>query len=148
MPKILVLQGANMNWLGRREPDKYGKTTAAELDELLRAHARERGFDIEIAYRNVEGEAINLLYEAQTRGVDAVVMNPAGFSYAGYALRDCIQGLKTPVIEIHMTNHFARGIHSVTAAASSGLVMGLGLDGYFIALDAALRLVAARRPKV
>lgn len=139
-----MLQGANLNWLGIREPAKYGKTTAAELDEMIAAHARERGYEVEIAYRNVEGEAIDTLYEADGRGVDAVVMNPAGFSYAGYALRDCIHGIRMPVIEVHLTNHFARGIHSVTAAAASGLVMGLGIEGYYLALDAALRVIAAR----
>lgn len=72
-------------------------------------------------------------------------MNPAGFSYAGYALRDCIQEIRIPVIEVHLTNHFARDIHSVTAAAASGLVMGLGVEGYYLALDAALRVIAARR---
>lgn len=143
MTKILVLQGANLNWLGLREPEKYGSTTAAELDARIHAHLGERDATAVIAYCNVEGEAIDRLYDAQRSGVAAVVLNPAGFSYAGYALRDCIQGISVPVVEIHITNHFARDIHSVTAAAAKGVVMGFGIDGYFMALDAALRLGGA-----
>jgi 3-dehydroquinate dehydratase-2 len=140
MTRILVLQGANLNWLGIREPEKYGTTTAAELDELIRRHAKEHGYEVEIAYCNIEGEAIEKLYDAHRRGTDAVVLNPGGFSYAGYALRDCILGIKVPVVEIHLTNHYARNIHSVTASAAKGVVLGFGLEGYFMALEAAKRI--------
>ncbi len=88
MTRILVLQGANLNGLGQREPDKYGTTTAEELDEMIRRHADQRGFDVEILYCNGEGQAIDALYAANGKGVGALVMNPGGFSYAGYALRD------------------------------------------------------------
>lgn len=140
MTKILVLQGANMNWLGRRQPEIYGTTTADELDALLRAHAAERGCALEIVYHNHEGDAIDALYAAEVGDVDCVVMNPGGLCYAGYALRDCLRGIKLPVIEVHLSNHFARGISSVTAAAARGVFMGLGIDTYLAALDAALRL--------
>ena len=146
MTKILVIQGANLNWLGIREPEKYGTTTAAELDEQIRQYARERGFEVEVFYGNVEGETINRLYDAYREGVDAVVMNPGGFSYAGHALADCVRGIagRVPVVEIHITNHFARGVHSVTAAAARSVHMGPGLDVYFLGLDAALRIVRTR----
>ena len=140
MTRILVLQGANINWLGIREPEVYGKTTAAELDEKLRSHAAANKYEIEIVYSNIEGEAIERLQEAHRSSVDAIVLNPGGFSYAGYALRDCMLGIKVPVVEIHLTNHYARNIHSVTASAAKGIILGLGLDGYFSALDAALRI--------
>ena len=142
MPKILVLQGANMNWLGRREPELYGRTTAAELDAGLREYAAQRGFTVEIVYTNLEGEAIDCLYRAAENRVDAVVLNPGGFSYAGYALRDCIKGITIPVVELHLTNHYARNIHSVTASASRGVLMGFGVKTYFRAVDAALEIVA------
>lgn len=138
MVKVMVLQGANMNWLGKREPELYGTTTAAALDDQLRGYARKRGIDLEIVYTNREGEAIEHLYRAAETGVDAVVMNPGGFSYSGLALRDCVKGIKTPVIEVHMTNHYVRGIHSVTASAARGVLMGLGVETYFRGLDAAL----------
>lgn len=141
MPKLLVLQGANMNWLGRREPEVYGRTTAAELDAMLRRYADERGFAIEIVYTNLEGEAIDTLYGAVANGVDAVIMNPGGFSYAGYALRDCVKGIPLPVIEVHLTNHYSRNIHSVSAAAARGVLLGLGLQTYFRAIDAALDIL-------
>ena len=142
MTKILVLQGANLNWLGRREPEKYGTTTAEELDAEIRRHAERNKFEVEIVYCNAEGNAIDTLYDAERRGIDAVVMNPGGFSYSGYALRDCIQGIGIPLVEIHITNHYARGIHCVTSRAARGIVMGLGVQGYFVALDAACNLAA------
>ena len=140
MTKLLVLQGANMNWLGIREPDKYGSTTAAELDEMIRRHASEHGYEVEIFYTNLEGEAIDRLYKAHEEGVHAVVMNPGGFTYAGYALGDCMRGIKVPVVEVHMTNHYARGLHSVSAAAARCVFMGLGAQVYIHGLDAALHL--------
>lgn len=145
LPKLLILQGANMNWLGRREPELYGRTTAAELDRMLRAYAAERGFEIEIVYTNHEGEAIECLYGAAEGGVDAVVMNPGGFTYSGYALRDCVKGITVPVVELHMTNHYSRDIHSVCASAARGVLMGFGVNTYFRAIDAALDIVGAAR---
>ncbi|MCF3935215.1 type II 3-dehydroquinate dehydratase [Acuticoccus sp. M5D2P5] len=143
--KILVLQGANMNWLGKREPEKYGTTTADELDERLRAHAQAQNVEIEIRYHNIEGEAIDTLQAAERDGVDAVVLNPGGFSYAGYALRDCMVGVTVPVVELHMTNHYARGIHSVTASAAVAVFLGLGIETYFHAFDAAVGVARKRR---
>src|ERR1700694_4797377 len=99
MRKLLILQGANMNWLGRREPELYGTTTSSELDARLRDYASARNFEIEILYTNHEGEAIERLYAAATAGdINAVVMNPGGFSYSGYALRDCVKSIKIPVV--------------------------------------------------
>lgn len=144
MTKVLVLQGANMNWLGRRQPEIYGSTTADELDRLLRAHATEHGYTLEIAYHNHEGAAIEALYAAETSDVDVVVMNPGGLCYAGYALRDCLKGIELPVVEIHMTNHYARKIDSVTAEAAKGVILGFGIDTYLIGLEAALRVLEAR----
>lgn len=142
MTKILILQGANLNWLGRREPEKYGTTTAEELDAKLRSHAEGKKIDVEIVYCNVEGNAIDTLFEAEPRGINAVVMNPGGFSYSGFALRDCIQSIEVPVFEVHITNHYARGIHCVTSGAAQGIIMGMGIEGYFIAFDVASTLVA------
>lgn len=140
MTKILVLQGANMIRLGRRQPEIYGKTTAEELDGMIRDHARERGFDVEIAYHTHEGAVIDALCEAEDGGIDGVVMNPGGLCYSGYALRDCMKGIELPVMEVHMSNHYARGIHSVTAEAARGVFLGLGVHTYMVALDAALWL--------
>ena len=95
MEKILLVQGANMNFLGRRQPEIYGTTTAAELDAILLAHAGANRYQLDIFYSNIEGEAIDRLYRAADEGVQGLVMNPAGFNHAGYALRDCILALMT-----------------------------------------------------
>ncbi len=92
MTKILLLQGANLTFLGRREPEIYGSTSPAELDAMLQRHAQDHGYQLEIFYTNIEGEAINRIYEATDEGFDGLVMNPAGFTYAGFALKDCIKG--------------------------------------------------------
>jgi 3-dehydroquinate dehydratase-2 len=139
MRKLLVIQGANMEWLGRRQPELYGTTTAATLDARLHREAGRRGVTLDIRYTNLEGEAIGWLYEAAREPVDGILINPAGFLYAGYALRDCLRGIEVPCIEVHITNLERRGLHSVTAEAALGTVAGFGLNSYFVALDAMLR---------
>src|SRR5262249_8310908 len=136
--KILLVQGANMSYLGKREPEIYGTTTAAQLDAMLQEHAKQGGYGLDILYTHIEREAMGGIYEAADAGVDAVVINPAGFLHAGYALRDCLRALRVPVIEVHMSNVEKRGLHSVTAAAASGIVAGFGLRSYIMGLDAAV----------
>ena len=133
-----------MTYLGRRQPELYGTTTAAELDQLLNEHARTNTYDLEIFYTHLEGEAIARLYQAVDEGVEGLVMNPAGFLYAGYALRDCLRAVSFPYIEVHMTNIEKRGIHSVLAETSVGMVAGLGLQSYFLGLEAMLRIVRSK----
>ncbi len=144
MTKLLVLQGPNMTYLGRRQPELYGTTTAAELDQMLYEHARTHAYDLEIFYTHLEGEAIARLYQAVDEGVEGLVMNPAGFLYAGYALRDCLRAVSFPYIEVHMTNIEKRGIHSVLAETSVGMVAGLGLQSYFLGLEAMLSLLRSK----
>jgi 3-dehydroquinate dehydratase II len=143
MKKILLIQGANLRWLGRRQPEYYGTTTAAELDTRLREHAKSHGYDLTIEYHDVEGEAIRRIYDAVEEGMDGIVINPAGFTYAGYALRDCMLGVKDdiPVIEIHITNVAAREIPDIPSSAARGVVYGFGLTGYDIALEAMLKVL-------
>lgn len=141
MEKILLLQGANMSFLGRRQPELYGTTTAAELDAMLLAHANANGYRLEIFYTHVEGEAIARLYRAADEGVQGLVMNPAGFNYAGYALRDCVLSLPFPYVEVHMTNIEKRGIRSVLASVAVGSVFGFGVHSYVLALEAMLELL-------
>lgn len=136
--KILVLQGANLSYLGRREPELYGTTSAAELDDILRTHARTHDYDLEIFYTHVEGEASGRLYRAVDEGFDGVVMNPGGFTYAGYALRDCLRTLPFPYVEVHMTNLDKRGIRSAIAEVAVGVISGFGTESYILGLDAML----------
>ncbi len=145
MVRILLIQGANMSWLGRRKPELYGTTTAAELDEMLLEHARAAGYELEIFYTDTEGEAIGRVHQAAADGVDGLVMNPAGFVHAGKALRDCILDCAAlPYVEVHMTNLETRDLVSVLAEAADGLVMGFGIHSYLLGLDAMLGLLARR----
>jgi len=141
MRKILLIQGANMVHLGKREPEIYGTTTAKELDAMLMQHARDRGYALEIFYTNVEGEAINRIYRALDEGVHGLVMNPAGFNHAGYALRDCVKGAGLPYIEVHISNVEARGIECVLSKVARGVVFGLGTDSYVLGLEGMLHLL-------
>lgn len=143
-PKILVIQGANMNWLGKREPEKYGTTTAAELDAMMREHATKNGYGLEIFYTNSQGACIDRVYQGVQEGVGALVMNPGGFTYAGKAIGDCIRGTRIPYVEVHIKNHFASGSHSVIADAAIGVIMGFGIHGYLLGLDAALHIIRQR----
>ena len=147
MWRILLLQGANMSRLGKREPEIYGSTTAKELDEMVQAHAAKNGYALEIFYSNVEGEAINRIYAAADAGVDGLVMNPAGFNHAGYALRDCVRGAALPYVEVHMSNVEKRGIHSVLSVVAEGVVYGFGTYSYILGLDAMLNLLSKRSRK-
>ena len=141
MPKILLIQGANMNLLGVRQPEIYGKTTAAELDRMLLDYAKKKGFELEIFYTNSEGECIDRIIKAYHDKVDVLVMNPGGFTFFGKAIGDTVKGVSIPYVEVHLSNHFVRDIHSVIAEAAQGVIMGLGIQVYFLGLDAALYLV-------
>jgi len=145
--RLLLLQGPNLTFLGRREPELYGSTTAAQLDEMCRAHAGANGYALDIFYSHIEGEAIGRIYQAVDDGVDGLVMNPAGFMYAGYAMRDCLSAVAPflPYVEIHITNIEKRGLHSILAEKAVGSVYGFGTDSYMLGLDAMLRLLARRK---
>lgn len=144
MVRILLLQGANLTFLGRREPEIYGSTTPAELDAMLRRHARDRGYQLEIFYTNVEGEAINRIYHAVDEGFDGLVMNPAGFTYAGFALRDCIKGAALPYVEVHISSIAKRNIHCVLSDVAEGMITGFGMHSYILGLDAMLEVLRRR----
>ncbi|NKB57634.1 MAG: type II 3-dehydroquinate dehydratase [Alphaproteobacteria bacterium] len=141
MTKILLVQGANMVWLGKREPELYGTTTATELDALMRDRAAALSVELDIFYANIEGEAISHIYQSVKDGIDGILMNPAGFTYAGYALRDCIRAVSLPYVEVHMTNIERRGTRSVLAPAANGVVYGLGISSYVRGLDALLDVI-------
>jgi len=145
MTKILLIQGPNMSYLGRRQPELYGRTTAAELDALLHAHARSRKVQLDIFYTHSEGDAIERLYRAVVEHVDGLVMNPAAFLYAGYALRDCLRAVPLPYIEVHMTNTEKRGLRSILAETAVGFIAGFGVQSYVLGLDALLGHLKSKR---
>ncbi len=138
MLKILLLQGPNMSRLGRRQPELYGKTTAAQLDAMLLRHAKSNGYRLDIFYTHSESEAIDRLYRAVDESIDGLAMNPAAFLFAGYALRDCLRAVPFPYVEVHMTNIEKRGIRSILAETAVGLVAGFGVQSYVLGLEGLL----------
>jgi len=140
--KLLLIQGANMEHLGRRMPELYGRTTAKELDSILRRRSRELGVTLEIVYTNTEGEAVTAIFRAERAGIDGIIFNPAGFLHAGHALRDCLKSIQAPAIEVHITNIEKRGVVSVTADAAIGMIAGFGIQSYILALDAMVARLA------
>lgn len=137
----MLMQGPNMTFLGRREPEFYGTTTVAELDAMLTNHAEKHRYELDIFYTHLEGEAIARIYAAVDEGVHGLVMNPAGFIYAGHALGDCIRAAKLPYIEVHMTNIERRGKSSVLAEVCEGMIFGFGVQSYIMGLEAMLHLL-------
>ncbi|MBV8425520.1 MAG: type II 3-dehydroquinate dehydratase [Candidatus Eremiobacteraeota bacterium] len=139
--RILLVQGPNLSYLGKREPQIYGTTTAAEIDAMCQEHARKHGYAIEIFYTHVEGEAIGRIYAAVEGGVNGLVMNPAAMIFAGYALRDCLRAIPIPYVEVHLTNIDQRGMKSLTAETARGMITGFGPHSYVLGLDAMLELL-------
>ena len=145
---ILVLHGPNLNLLGSREPEIYGRLTLAELDREIKRYGQTRGVRIECRQSNHEGELIDALQTASRNGFAAVVFNPGAFTHYSIALRDAVSAISLPVIEVHLSNVHAREEfrrHSVIAPAARGQISGFGLQSYLLGIDAALGTLGSRR---
>lgn len=142
-PRILLLQGPNMNWLGKRQPELYGRTTAAELDQICRQHAQDTGYDLTIFYTNSEGAALDRIYALmEDDALDGLVMNPAAWSVgSGASMRFCLMSIDRPYIEVHIRNQYKMQNVSTLADLATGVVQGLGIDSYLLALDGMYRLL-------
>ncbi len=133
---VLVLNGPNLGRLGRREPDKYGTTTYAELVELCRTTAGQLGLTVDVRQTDAEAEMLGWVHEAADAG-DAVVLNPAAWTHTSVALRDACAMLTGPLLEVHLSNVHAREsfrAHSYISAVATGVITGLGVQGYVAAL--------------
>ena len=146
MAKLLVLHGPNLNLLGSREPEVYGRTTLAEIDAALLAQATAAGHSLATFQSNAEHALIERVHAARTEGVAFILINPGGFTHTSVALRDALAGVAIPFVELHLSNVHAREPfrkHSYFSDLAVGIVAGFGADSYRLALDAAMRRLAA-----
>jgi len=142
--KILVIHGPNLNMLGKREPEVYGKRSLADLNALIASHATSKGVTVSTFQTNHEGAIIDHLQLAAAEGHQAIVINPGAYTHSSLAIADAIRGLELPVIEVHISNIHARGhirSRSLTAAACVGSISGFGFQSYLLAIDAAVAVL-------
>ena len=135
--KILVINGANMNLLGKREPDIYGREDYAALCACIYAHAQSRGIAVECFQSNHEGAIIDAIQEADGM-FDGIVINPGAYTHYSYAIHDALRAIKTPAVEVHISDIASREPWrqvSVTAPACVGVIAGQGFAGYLRAMD-------------
>lgn len=141
MAKILVLHGPNLNLLGQREPDHYGKTTLAEIDAGLQTLAKQHQHELSSFQSNAEHELVNQVQAAAANGIDRIIINPAAFTHTSVALRDALAATAIPFIEVHLSNIHAREEfrqHSFLSELAAGVISGLGAYGYQLALLATI----------
>ncbi len=151
MPKIVVLNGPNLNLLGEREPAVYGRATLADVEALCQATGARLGVSVECLQSNHEGVLVDAL-QAAGRGVRAgevlgVVLNAGAYTHTSVALHDAITGAQVPVVEVHISNVHAREAfrhHSHVAPAAAGIVIGFGVDGYALAIEGLVRKFGGR----
>jgi len=144
MPRVLVVHGAGMNMRGKAQIDVFGPMKLPEYDEHIRKYASELGVEVEIFHSNVEGEVINKFYDAHERGIDAAIINPAGYTLGYPALMAAIAQVKFPTIELHISNPARRGRDSEIARVARGVVTGFGIFGYYVALRGLREMLAAK----
>ena len=146
MAQLLVLHGPNLNLLGTREPEVYGRATLADIDADLIAHAEAAGHRLDSFQSNAEHELVNRVQAARTDGTAFILINPAAFTHTSVALRDALAAVTIPFIEIHLSNPHSREPfrqHSYFSDKAVGVICGFGADSYRYALDAALQRLAA-----
>jgi len=146
MAKLLLLHGPNLNLLGTREPEVYGYTTLAQIDQALHAQAAAAGHDLDSLQANAEHVLIERVQAARSDGTAFILINPAAFTHTSVALRDALSAVDVPFIEIHLSNPHAREPfrqHSYFSDKAVGVICGFGADSYRYAMDAALRRLSA-----
>ncbi len=145
MARLLLLHGPNLNLLGTREPEVYGRTTLADIDAALRERAAAAGHQLESLQSNAEHVLVERIQAARGDGTAFILINPAAFTHTSVAIRDALAAVAIPFIEIHLSNPHAREPfrqHSYFSDKAVGVVCGFGADSYAYALDAALRRLA------
>ena len=140
MAKILVLNGPNLNLLGTREPEVYGKLTLGDIEARLKKMAADSRHSLEFMQSNAETSLIDRIHAARAEGVQFIIINPAAFTHTSVALRDALLAVAIPFIEVHLSNVHARESfrhHSYFSDIAIGTIVGLGAQGYELALQAA-----------
>lgn len=141
--RLMIINGPNLNLLGVREPHIYGSTTLAAIEASCQAYAKVLGVTLECHQSNMEGELVELIQAARTTA-DAIIINPAAYSFTSVALFDAFKIFEKPIFEVHISNIHARDElhrHSKLSAASKAVICGLGPYGYIVAMQAAVHLV-------
>ena len=144
---IYILNGPNLNLLGTREPEKYGRATLAEVEKLCRATAKRFGLDVVFRQSNIEGELVDWIQEAQAKGAVGLLLNPAGYTTTSIAILDALLTCKMPVVEVHITNIHARESfrqNSYVSKAAKAVLAGFGTDGYALAITGIAKLAGAK----
>jgi 3-dehydroquinate dehydratase-2 len=139
--RILLLNGPNLNMLGQREPDVYGRATLADIENTLSISAESKGVELCVFQSNSEHELIEKVHASVT-GINGIIINPAGFTHTSIALRDALLSVELPFIEVHLSNVHKRESfrhHSYFSDIAIGTIVGLGADGYEYALDAIIK---------
>ena len=145
MAAILVLNGPNLNLLGTREPEIYGADTLDDVNQTLIKQAKQNGHELSCLQSNAEFELINRIHAARTDGTQFIIINPAAFTHTSVAIRDALAGVAIPFIEVHISNVHAREEfrqHSYLSDIAVGVICGLGVQGYELALSAAIKQLA------
>ena len=142
--RLLLLNGPNLNLLGTREPDVYGQQTLAQIEQALTEQARAAGAELSTLQSNAEHELVDAVQGAAAGGVDFILINPGGFTHTSIALRDAFLGVGVPLIEVHLSNIHQREEfrhRSYFSDIAEGVIVGLGAQGYELALSAALSIL-------
>jgi 3-dehydroquinate dehydratase-2 len=145
---ILVLNGPNLNLLGLREPEIYGRETLADVEARVSSRAESHGFAIDFRQSNHEGVLVDWIQEARDTAV-GIVINPAAYTHTSVALRDALKAVALPVIEVHLSNIHTREDfrhHSFVSPVARAIVIGFGADGYELAIDGLARILTSGRP--
>lgn len=142
MRKYMLLNGPNLNLLGTREPDVYGTTTLSDLEESMTILAKEQNCDLICLQSNAEHELVEMVHNAKLQDVKAIVINPGALTHSSIALRDALAGVNIPFIEVHISNIYSREEFrhkSYLSDIAEGVISGLGIEGYELALGTVLK---------
>ena len=144
MKKILVIHGPNLNLLGQREAEVYGQNSLSEINALLKKKASQGQVELKIFQSNHEGEIVDCIQKAKEEKISAILINPAAYTHTSVAIRDSLEAVKIPAVEVHLSNIYAREEFrhtSLIAPVARGQVSGFGVQSYLLGLEAAISLI-------